>query len=328
MKKFAKIMTVALSAAVATVSTLAFASCNAKPIVGIMKFGSFGSLNNCEEGILLGLEEMGITKDKYDIQLLDDTFDTTVSASHASRLVNSGAKVIVGIATPSAMAAANAANGKVPVVYCAVTDDNNMNNLTNVCGTSDIPDYAATLELVTKVMGKEDLNIGVLSYVNESSDAAMLTSMKAEAKNYTGMVITDRMVNDTSTISTIVADMTQTVDCFVNLLDSTIVENLQTILTASTVPVFGSEVEQVVDGCIASVSYDYVQQIGRNAGRMAAQIVLGQKTAADLGKMRFSVDNATPDVYYNPDVIAKFKQTKTPEKIGSITAKSVKDYVK
>ena len=328
MKKFTKIATLALAAAMISTSAVAFASCQGnKKTIGIMKFGSFGSLNNCEEGILKGLEEEGITKDNYNIVLYDDNFQGDTAAAHASALVNQGASVIVGIATPSAMAAANAADGSIPVVYCAVTDDTNLAKYANVCGTSDIPDYKTTLELVTSVMEKEDLTIGVLEYVNESSDAAMVSAMQTAAQAYEGMSVKEYKINDMTTISTIVEAASKEVDCFVNILDSTIVSQLETILATSTVPVFGSEVEQTVDGCIASVSYDYIMDIGRQAGIMAAKIVKGEKTAKDCGRLRFTVPEYTPEIYYNADAMEKFGKT-APKTVSGITVKSTAKYTK
>ena len=324
MKKLTKILTLALAGAIVSASALAFASCGSdKKTVAIMKFGSFGSLNDCEEGILKGLAEQGINKDEYKIEQYDSNFDSSIATSQAQTLVNKGVDVIVSIATPCAVAAANASNGDVPVVYCAVTDDNNMNAYTNVCGTSDIPDYDLTLKMVTTVMGKEDLTIGVLRYVNEGSDAAMVDAMKTAAEAYTDMSIVDYTINDMTTLSSVVANQTQTVDCFVNILDSTIVGELQTILEESTVPVFGSEIQQVKEGCIASVSYDYVEQVGKVAGEMAAKILKGEKKTADLGKVRFKMPEYTPALYYNPTIVSEYDLTgNIPETIEGIIVQS------
>lgn len=62
------------------------------------------------------------------------------------------------------------------------------------------------------------------------------------------------------------------------------VQNLSTLLdraNGSTIPVFGSEIEQVEKGCIASVSLDYVE-LGRQTGYMIADILDGTKTADEI----------------------------------------------
>lgn len=69
-----------------------------------------------------------------------------------------------------------------------------------------------------------------------------------------------------------------------NLTDNTVVGSLPVILekaNAKGVPVFGSEIEQVKLGCIASEGIEYVE-LGKQTGRMAAQILSGEKTADEI----------------------------------------------
>ena len=46
-------------------------------------------------------------------------------------------------------------------------------------------------------------------------------------------------------------------------------------------PVFGSEIEQVKLGCVASAGIDYVQ-LGIQTGLMAAKVLTGQATCQEL----------------------------------------------
>ena len=114
-----KIISLIIALSLALTAMFAFSSCKKeKDTIGIIQFGSHESLNNCYDGIILGLKEGGINLDDYNVELLNSNFDPSVSQSQANTLVNKGAKVIIAIATPSAVAAANASDGKVPVVYC------------------------------------------------------------------------------------------------------------------------------------------------------------------------------------------------------------------
>ena len=47
------------------------------------------------------------------------------------------------------------------------------------------------------------------------------------------------------------------------------------------IPVYGSEIEQVVKGCVASAGIDYYQ-LGIKTGMMAAQILTGEKEASEM----------------------------------------------
>lgn len=201
-----KTVSLIISVALIAISLLAFSSCGekAKPTIGIIQFGSHESLVNCYEGIILGLRDSGIDLNDYNVELLNSNFDPSVSQSQAKTLVNKGAKVIIAIATPSAVAAANAADGAVPVVYCAVTDGATMANYENVTGSSDIPNAEKQLEVVMAYMGKTDsLKIGVLYSTEESSSPLQVANLKkaAEAVDSMNVTIVDKAVADINTMT-------------------------------------------------------------------------------------------------------------------------------
>ena len=287
----------------------AFAGCGSKDsdkkVIGIIQFGSHASLNNCYEGILKGLKEEGISEDDYDIQIVNSNFDPSVSQTQANNFVNQKAAVIIAIATPSAVAAANAAADKdIPVVYCAITDSTVMDNYKNVTGSSDIPNFQKQLEVVTAFMNKTNLKIGVLYSTEESSSPVQVEDLKKAAEKYDGMEILDSAVADINTINAKTEDLiSKGVDCFVNLLDNTIVGKLETnilpITNEKKIPVFGSEIEQVKVGCIASSSIDYID-VGAAAGKSAAEILNG-KNASDIPVARIT----EPASYYNSKVCAE-----------------------
>ncbi len=279
---------------------------NSKKTIGIIKFGSHASLDNCYDGIVKGLEESGINLDDYNVEYLNSNFDPSVSQTQANNLVNKNADVILAIATPSAVAAANAAaDNDIPVVYCAVTDATVMENFKNITGSSDIPNFEKQLEVVTTVMGKSDIKIGVLYSTDESSSPVQVANLKEAAKKYSGMEIIDSAVSDITTIDTKTNDLIDRgVDCFINLLDNTIVGKLETnilpITNEKKIPVFGSEIEQVKIGCVASASIEYID-VGRAAGEAAAKILNGTK-ASDIPVAYIS----EPQVFYNSSVCSLF----------------------
>jgi putative ABC transport system substrate-binding protein len=68
------------------------------------------------------------------------------------------------------------------------------------------------------------------------------------------------------------------------LTDNTVVSSLPVILekaAAKKIPVFGSEVEQVKIGCLATVGLDYFD-LGKQTGAMAAQVLKGEKKASEI----------------------------------------------
>lgn len=288
--------------------SVSLVSCNSgKKTIGIIQFGSHESLNNCYEGVKKGLEESGINLDEYNIEYVNSNFDASVSQSQANTLVNKGASVIIAIATPSAVATANAAaDSGIPVVYCAVTDSSVMDNFDNITGSSDVPNFEKQLEVVTAFMANDKaklggIKIGVLYSTEESSSPFMVKSLKTAAEKFDGVEIIDSAVSDITTIDSKVNELIDRgVDCFVNILDNTIVGKLQTnilpITNEKKIPVFGSEIEQVKVGCVASASIEYIE-VGKNSGKAAASVLKGEKKANDI-----PVSTITdPKNYYNSD---------------------------
>ena len=96
------------------------------------------------------------------------------------------------------------------------------------------------------------------------------------------------------------------VDCMTNLTDNTVVSYLATVLemaNAAGKPVFGSEIEQVRNGCIASEGLEYVE-LGKQTGRMAARVLNGE----DPAKIPFEIITDSY-LYVNEDVLAQFSIT-------------------
>ena len=179
-----------------------------------------------------------------------------------------------------------------------------MDNYKNVTGSSDIPNFQKQLEVVTAFMNKTNLKIGVLYSTEESSSPVQVEDLKKAAEKYDGMEILDSAVADINTIDAKTEDLiSKGVDCFVNLLDNTIVGKLETnilpITNEKKIPVFGSEIEQVKVGCIASSSIDYID-VGAAAGKSAAEILNG-KNASDIPVSRIT----EPASYYNSKVCEK-----------------------
>ena len=92
------------------------------------------------------------------------------------------------------------------------------------------------------------------------------------------------------------------VDCISNLTDNNVVGVLSSILEKTDeagIPVYGSEVEQVKLGCVASAGIDYFE-LGRQTGAMAARVLRGEAAASDIPFETISEYG----IYINSDAIA------------------------
>ena len=111
------------------------------------------------------------------------------------------------------------------------------------------------------------------------------------------------------------------VDCTTNLTDNTVVSYLAVVLEKSEEygkPVFGSEIEQVINGCVASEGIEYTE-LGRQTGRMAARVLRGE-SAEDIPYETIS----NSYLYVNPDALTAYGLTvpaELSERAIDVTAK-------
>lgn len=253
--------------------------------VGITQYAPHPSLDNCREGIIAGLKEAGFEEGK-NLEL--DLTNADGKGENASMIAqNYTAKkydMIIAIATPSAMAAQAAADGKnIPVVFSAVSDPVAAKLVESLeapkrgtTGTSDALPLEKQMQMIRAFL-PDAKKIGILYTTNEVNSQTHLKAFQELAPKY-GFEIVAMGVNGPSDIPLAVDSLLPQVDCINNFTDNNVVNNLETLLSKANekkIPVFGSEVEQVKNGCVASESIDYVA-LGRQTGLMAADILKGQ----------------------------------------------------
>ncbi|MDD2447631.1 MAG: ABC transporter substrate-binding protein [Tissierellia bacterium] len=253
--------------------------------IGITQFGEHGSLDNCREGFIAGLAEEGFVEgENLTIIYENAQFDNGISNQIAQNFVSKKLDLIGAIATPVAQSSFNAAKAKdIPVVFTAVTDPvAAMLTEGNVTGTSDKLPVEAQLKLI-RAMLPQAKNIGILYTTSEVNSLSTIEEYKTLAGNY-GFEIVDMGVSATADVPLAVDRILPQIDAMTNLTDNTVVGSLPVILekaNAKAIPIFGSEIEQVKLGCIASEGIEYVE-LGKQTGRMAAQILRGEKEADDI----------------------------------------------
>lgn len=259
--------------------------------IGIQQFAEHGSLDNCREGFLEGLEEEGIKEgDNLKVEVKNAMADTATNAQIADSFVSDNMDLICAIATPSAQSAYNAAMDKdIPVVYTAVTDpvaaelaDKDGNPVGNVTGTSDTLPVEEQLKMIREMM-PDAKTIGILYTTSEANSVSAIATYESLVDKY-GFTLETKGISQTSEIALATDDLLTKDDCITNLTDNTVVASLPTILEKANekgIPVFGSEIEQVKIGCLAAEGIDYIQ-LGKQTGKIAAQILKGEKKASEI----------------------------------------------
>lgn len=274
--------------------------------VGVIQFGSHPSLDNCYAGVAEALAARG---NGVAIDLQNGNFDAATCDSIAKNMVSRGYDLIVAIATPAALSAYSAAaNTDIPVVFCAVSDpvaaglvDSAEQPGGNCTGTSDVLDLSAQLKLIQTVQ-PDAHKIGVLYTTSEANSISQLAQLKTLA-DAAGLTVVATGVQGAADIPQAAAGLCPQVDCLMNFTDNNVVNNLAIVLeqaNAAGIPIYGSEEEQVRNGCLACVGIDYVA-LGRETGEMALSILDG----ADAATMPVrKITDATP--IFNSDVLAAF----------------------
>ena len=259
--------------------------------IGISQFAEHGSLDNCREGFLEGLKEEGIEEGKnLKVDVKNAAADQGTTKQISDGFVSDKMDLICAIATPSAQAAYNSAmNSDIPVVYTAVTDpiaaklaNEDGTPVGNVTGTSDELPIKAQLEMIREML-PDATKIGIMYTTSEVNSVSALEKYKDLAGDY-GFTIVEKGVTQTADISLATDELLDEVDCISNLTDNTVVNSLATILDKANeknIPVFGSEIEQVKIGCVAAEGLDYIA-LGKQTGKMAAQILKGEKKASEM----------------------------------------------
>ena len=307
-KLFAVLLSVLLIAA-------AFAGCSASgkdsggstsgKKVAILQYMPHSSLDNCTQGVKNALDAAGIA---YDVQIGSSGSADTDCQSYAEQMASSGNySAIIAVATPAAVSAYSAvrnASSDIPVIFCAVSDPvsaglvNSLDAPGNNCtGTADAVDIAGQVQLI-KTMQPNIKNLGVIYTTTEANSISQLATLKAECEA-NGINLIQKGINEASELQAVAVSLVNEVDAITNLTDNNVVDNMSVVLEQANqkgIPIYGSEIEQVKKGCLASASIDYVA-LGEKTGQIAVD-VLGGKSAATYPVVTVS----DSFVVVNPDV--------------------------
>lgn len=286
-----KVITLVLIVALAVSLMAGCGKKDDKVTIGIGQFAEHASLDNCKEGFLAGLAEAGYTEgENLEVLFENAQADGGTAAQIATNFVANKVDLICAIATPMAQSSFGAAkNTDIPVIYTAVTDpiaaelakgDGTPNG--NTTGTSDKLPVQSQLEMIRAIL-PDAKTIGIMYSTSEVNSVSAIEEYKAVAADY-GFEIVESGIATAADIPLAADSILEKVDCLNNLTDNTVVSALPVILekaAAKSIPVFGSEVEQVKIGCLATVGLDYYD-LGMQTGAMAAQVLKGEKKASEI----------------------------------------------
>ena len=322
MKKIVKSIACALAA---SAMLLSFAACSSSETtnsggastnmakVGVIQYATHGSLDNCYQGFKEGLAEGGYVEgENLELLFQNANGETSTSDLIAKNFVSQKVDLIGAIATPAAMSAYSAtqSSGKPPIVFTAISDPVSAGLVqslestgANITGSCDVLPLEAQVKMIRAFL-PDAKKIGVLYTTSEPNSVSHLAKLKEIASNY-GFEVVEQGITNASEVAT-----------GVNALIAKGVNNLTIVLQAAeqaNIPVFGSEEEQVKNGCLASEGIDYVA-LGKETGLMAAKILKGEATADSLPVVTATESKS----FYNKEVMEKLGLT-LPEEYADAT---------
>lgn len=320
MKKFfSLIITAAL-----LMTSLAACSSSGTPTIGISQYGEHPSLDNCREGFLIGLEESGLVEgEDFNILYQNAGSDDNICTQIAQNFSANNVALMCGIATNSATACFAAAEDKnIPVVFNAITDPVKAKlDSGNVTGVSDKLPIEAQLDLIRKCQPDAD-SIGIIYTTSEPNSVSAIAEYQEKAPEYGFEIVAIGVTAQSEVTQAVDTILAKNVDCLSNLTDNNVVGVLDSILDKTTeagIPIYGSEIEQVKVGCVASAGIDYIE-LGKKAGHLAAKILNGEATATDLPYETISEYS----IYINSEAIAEMGLT-LPDEVTSVAVEANAD---
>lgn len=257
--------------------------------VGVLQYADHPSLDNCRIGFVEGLKAEGFEEGKnLKLDLQSAKTDDATNTQVAQKFAADGLDLVCGIATPSAQALYNSCYELgIPVVFNAVSDPVAANlakskteAMDGITGVSDELPVEAQLKLIREML-PDAKKIGILYTTSEANSLSTIKTYEEKVGEY-GFELVTKGVANAAEIPQAAETVAGQVDCITNLTDNTVVDNLNIVLEkaeAHNIPVFGSEEEQVGNGCIASAGIDYID-LGKKAGAIAAKVLKGEKASS------------------------------------------------
>lgn len=260
---------------------------NNSTIVAIANYGPHSSLNAAIQGFKEEMEKAGFIENQtIDYEIADVGFDPSLIAQMLISLKAKNPKAMLVMTTPIAQAA----KGKIqdiPLIYTVITDPVEAGLIkekytpeATITGSSEMQDLSAFLKFAQSILPNAK-TIGLLYATAEANDLALVNMMKesAAAANMSLIAIPVEQARD---VQTRMQEFRNKVD-FIYVGTSGPIQPTLPVISAEArkmgIPVFNADSQAVKDGlALASFGVDYTT-VGKNAAKLTAAILRGQKVS-------------------------------------------------
>lgn len=254
-------------------------------VVAIANYGSHASLDGAISGFTEQMRAEGfIENQNIRYEVADVGFDPSLIQQMLISLKSKNPKAMLVMTTP----VSQAAKGKlhdIPLIYTVITDPVEAGLIKekykpdgNITGSSDMQDLKALLKFA-KLILPEAKRVGLLYATSEANDIALVNMMKKSAAGL-DMSVVAIPVEQARDVQIRMQAFKNNVDIIYVGTSGPIQPTLPVISAEARkmhIPVFNAEAQAVKDGlALASFGLDY-NTVGKNAAKLTANILRGQK---------------------------------------------------
>lgn len=280
MKKITGIAVACMALAALSFTGCAKKSSQKKIKIGIAKIVQHVALDDVERGIIDAIKEAGIDAE-YDLQNANGDVGTAgqIAAQYKSKKVD----VAVGIATPVALALANAMKD-IPVVFGTVTDPLGAGLVTtlehgegNVTGMSDAIPTVDHIKQFKQICGIKTL--GYIYTSNEDNSTSSLELVK-QACEENGLALVTQSITKSEEVKAACEAIVNRVDGIYLSTDNTVFSALPSLVNVfgkAKKPIFSGDVTGAKEGGILLASGFNYYKAGKATGQMVVDILNGAK---------------------------------------------------
>ena len=249
------------------------------------------SFNQIVEHPALDALRQGV-KDELSAQGVNVTYHDHIAQGNiatanliAKQILGEQPDVVVGIATPTAQACAQAIKS-IPIVFAAVTDPVGAGLVQslekpggNITGTTDMSPIDRQLELILEFLPTLR-KLGVIYNSGEANSVTLVRVLKGEASKR-GVIVEEATVSNSAGVFQAAKSLIGRADAIYIPTDNTVVSAFEAITQVgyqAKLPVFAADTDSVTRGAIAALAVDYYK-MGRQTGEMVNRILQGAKPA-------------------------------------------------
>ena len=262
-------------------------------VIGVTQIVEHPSLDAAFDGFKKALEDNGFKEGDnvtYNVQIAQGEQSNSVTI--ANNFVADNVNLIFANSTPSAQTALQATRQapEIPVVFTSVTDPVGAELIEsfdkpgpNITGTSDNhpESISNTIEFMIKELNIK--RIGVVYNAGEQNSVVQVEQVEKVAKDNGAQIVT-ASVSTSAEVKQATESLIGRVDAIYVPTDNTVVSAFQTVVAVANeekIPLFAGELDSMKQGAVAASGFSYYD-LGYQTGLMAAQILKGDKTPADI----------------------------------------------